>query len=62
MSKEALNDEKNKQFLKRLAFQVSVFEQTVSDENLKKQLNRLFESISSSPFHTEAELKKLKVA
>ncbi|HHU80692.1 MAG TPA: hypothetical protein GXZ35_05095 [Acholeplasmataceae bacterium] len=53
-------DEKNKQFLKRLAFQVSVFEQTVSDENLKKQLNRLFESISSSPFHTEAGVEEIE--
>jgi Txe/YoeB family toxin of Txe-Axe toxin-antitoxin module len=37
-----------------------VFEQTVSDENLKKQLNRLFESISSSPFHTEAGVEEIE--
>lgn len=45
-------DQNNKQFLKHLAFRVSVFEQTITDENLKKKLNNLFESISSSPYHT----------
>lgn len=53
-------DQNNKHFLKRLAFKVSVLEQTVTDESLKGKLNNLFDRISSSPFHTEPGVEEVE--